>query len=317
MSKKSKNQISALERELAALDLSDQSEIKETLRHELLQRIAAERRETIENNRFFWRWHMFRRPLPAMLLGVCLGATILAFGHPYTRASIVNFVKSFRVGDNTYVFQSGTMGEAEIEAVLAEHDERLERGKSYYLENDYGGCGGDVPEGAEPIIRQLSSLSITARLAGHPLQMPTYYNENIPARYRFRKAQILPNGGTILYFGIGRWETMLQQSPVGDGKTVAHENVIMTADSNGTRVMRGVEPQIEEIELGGKKVFWQIHDKGTRRNLGKWAERYPDKVIGKFIWEDDGMSYVLDGKLLTREEGVKIIESLRPMTVKN
>jgi hypothetical protein len=317
MSEKNKNQISALKRRMASMDLSDQSEIKDSLRQELLQRIAAERRETTSNNRFFRRLDMFFKPVSAMALGIFLGVTILAIGHPDTRASIANFVKSFRVGDNTYVVQSGTLGETELDAVLAELDEKLERGRSYILRNEYGGWGGAVPEGGEPVIRQLSSLSITARLVDHPLQVPTYYNEKIPARYRFRNAQILPDGGTILCFGIGRWETMLKQSPVGNDRSVVHQNVIMTTESDGTQMMSGVEPQIEEIEIGGIKVFWQIHDKGTRHNLGKWSEQYPDKVIGQFIWENDGMRYVLDGKLLTRDEGLKIIESLRPTPVKN
>lgn len=311
MSKNNNSQISALERRLAALDLSDRSEIKDSLRHELLQRLTAERRR-VENNRLLGRWDMFRKPLPAMAVGIILGAAILAFGHPITRASIINFIKSFKIGHNTYVIQSGTQGEAEIDAALAELDEKLERGERYILASEYGDWVGAVPEGAEPIIRQLSSLSIAASLVDYPLQVPTYYNERIPARCRFRSAQILPDGGAILHFGIGCWETVLMQLPVGNGRKVAHQDVTMTMNADSTRVMSGVEPQIEEIEIGGKKIVWQIHDKGTRRNLGRWAEQYPDIVIGKFIWEHDGMSYMLDGKLLTREEGLKIIESLRP-----
>jgi hypothetical protein len=61
------------------------------------------------------------------------------------------------------------------------------------------------------------------------------------------------------------------------------------------------------------KVVWQIHDLGTRANLGFWATKYSGKVIGKFIWEDGGMSFTLNGLLLTKKEGIKIIESINPI----
>ena len=69
---------------------------------------------------------------------------------------------------------------------------------------------------------------------------------------------------------------------------------------------------MEEIEIDGYHVTWMIHDEGFRKRLGKWAAKETDTIIGRFIWEKDGVSYVLDGRLLTKEEGVKIIESLRP-----
>lgn len=56
-----------------------------------------------------------------------------------------------------------------------------------------------------------------------------------------------------------------------------------------------------------------FHDEGTRRRPGCRAEGHSDKVSGRFIWEQDGHGLVLDAKLLTREEGVRIVESLRPV----
>lgn len=316
MNDKYEEEILALERQLAELDLSDSSGIRDSLRHELSQKIAASRRGEIEEKRDHWRWNMFRKPLPAMALGIILGAVILALAHPDTRAALVNIIKSIRVGKNTYIYQSGKVTDAEIDATFAEFDEALEKGERYHLDNVYGGFGGRVPEGAEPVIKQVSSLSIAARMVDYPLQVPTYFNEKIPPRYRFRKAEILPDGSSLLYFGIGSTETMLKQSPVGDGRSVGHMSVTMTINEDGTSEITGDEPNVEELEIAGKRVVWEIHDEGTRRNLGRWAEKYTDKVIGRFVWEDEGMSYLLDGRLLTKEEGRKIIESLRPMRAK-
>ena len=121
----------------------------------------------------------------------------------------------------------------------------------------------------------------------------------------------MPNGSIILTLGIGPYETMLMQTPVGEGKSMGHGTSTTITGSDGTRITTGVAPNLEEIEIDGAKVTWMIHDEGTRRNLGKWAAKKTDTVIGKFIWENDGVSYVLNGKLLTKDEGIKIIESLQ------
>jgi hypothetical protein len=257
---------------------------------------------------------MFRRPVPAFALGLVAALVILTVALPEGRAALSRIVKIFQVGDSTFIHTPDDFNEAAIDSILTAADQQIEKGEIYLLLNDYGGIGGPIPEGADPFVKQLGSLSLTAREVDFPLQVPTHFHEDIPARFRFMKSQILPSGSVIMYFGLGPWETMLMQTPVGEGQSIGFGGSVMKIDDDGQRSSTGIAPQVEEIEIGDLKVAWVIHDEGARRNLGKWAEKKTDLTIGKFLWEADGVSYVLDGRLLTLEEGRKIIASLQPLT---
>lgn len=301
----------SLERRLAELDFSDQSLIRDSLGRELTEKSGLRPGVTGRTSHGNRRWKMFRKPIPAFSLGIFVALAVVALAHPDTQAALSKFLKIFQVGDSTYVYQHGTMGQAAIDSILATSDQNLEKGESYFLHNVYGGFGGNVPRGADPFIKQTASLSLAAGLVDFPLQVQTYFNDKIPARLRFQKAEVLPNGSAILYFGIGPFETMLMQTPVGEGKTMGFGSTKSTTTADGVKSVIGIAPNMEEIEIDGHIATWMIHDEGTRRRLGKWAAKETDTIIGRFIWEKDGVSYILDGRLLTKEEGIKIIESLR------
>ncbi len=227
--------------------------------------------------------------------------------------ALSSIVEIFQVGEHTKIVQSGPRGEAEITAILGDFDNDLESGKSYFTYSVYGGWGGAVPHGADPFIKQFSSLSLAAREVDYPLHVPTFGPEKNPLITEFCKAEILPDGMAILYFGLGRYETILVQKPVGNGMTLTSSTVTTKVLADGTKIQVGLKPNLEELEIAGKKVIWQIHDQHIRPNLGVWAKKYPDEVIGKFIWESGGMSFTLNGLLLTKEEGIKIIQSIQPI----
>ena len=166
----------------------------------------------------------------------------------------MTFLKIFQLGDNTFVIQSGTLHGAAIDSILASSDQKLENGESFFLHNDYGGFGGIVLEGEDPFVKQLASLSLTAGLVDFPLLVPTYFHEKIPARFRFQKAEVLPNGSAIIYCGIGPYETMLKQTPVGEGKSMISSETTSTRTADGTVTSTGVAPNMEELEIAGKKV---------------------------------------------------------------
>lgn len=256
---------------------------------------------------------MFRKPIPAFSLGIFVALAIVALAHPDTQAALSKFFKSFQVGENTYVHQFGTVEQAYVDSVIAAGNEKVENGEMYFHRNFYGGYGGLVPEDADPFIKQTASLSLAAGLIDFPLQVPTYFNDKIPAMLRFQKAEIMPNGSAFLYFGIGRFETVLMQTPVGDGRSMGYGASTSTVSEDGVKSVTGVAPNMEEVEIDGQKVTWMIHNEGMRNKRGEWADKNPDTIIGSFIWENGGVSYQLDGRMLTKEEGVKIIESLRPI----
>jgi len=94
--------------------------------------------------------------------------------------------------------------------------------------------------------------------------------------------------------------------------SVTYSTSVVETQPDGSRVTTVLEARLEELKIGNMSVFWQAHDQGMRRRLGPWAENNPDIEIGRFYWENDGFSFTLDGRFLTRDEGLKIIESLQP-----
>lgn len=256
----------------------------------------------------------FTPPTTRIRLGSCLCPGYDHFVHPDTLAKLINYLNVYRIGEHTYVTEFGAVGEANIDSMLVDAYSRVERGETYAVHNSYGGFGGTVPEGREPFVKQLSSLSITTQMVEFPLLVPTYFDKRIPKEFRFQKAQIMPDGSAILYFGLSICETMLRYVPVGENSFYGHSQTTMTIDSTGNRHMQGIIPDLEELEMEGKQVYWQVHnDQWRKQLLGNITDSYQDLVIGKFMWEADGISYTLDGKLLTKEEGIKIIESLKEM----
>ncbi|MEN8008227.1 MAG: hypothetical protein ABFS42_14495 [Candidatus Krumholzibacteriota bacterium] len=307
-----------LERRLAEADFSDQSVVRETLGRELQRRIDD--RETDMNKRYSFprRFDMFiRRPVPAFGLGIFVALAVLLVAHPDGRAALAKLTHLFQVGEHTYIHEAPGWSDAQLDSVLMYMDERREKGETVFQMTPYGGYGGGVPQGADPYIKEVGSLSLAAGMTDYPLLVPTYFNERIPPRLRFQKAVILPDGSTMLYFGVGPLETMISLARVGGDRSVGYTESRTEIAEDGTRTTVSVTPELEEIEVAGKQVVWQVHSEGMRQNLGGLAVKIPDKVIGRFLWEQDGLSCSLNGKFLTKEEGIKIIESLRLLTAGN
>lgn len=300
-----------LERRLENLDLSDQSQIRPALGRELSQRQSQNQRVKQSPTR---RWNMFRNPLPAFILGFFLALAGFSFAHPDTREALLNIPNFFKIGKSTFVMSGGESNPIADEYFRQRGQEGQEAGTIFAMASIYGGYGCGVPEGADPFMKQTPSLKIAAGLVDRPLLVPTYVHEAIPASMRFQKAEILPDGAVALHFGVGLYETRLMQRPAGPNNMVTYSTSTVEIQEDGTRITKILAPQIEEIAIGDKTVFWQIHDEGTRKNLGRWAIKKTDTVIGKFIWEDGGQSFTLDGRFLTKEEGLKIINSLEPFT---
>ncbi len=302
----------ALEKRLQQLDLSDQSQIREAIGQELHHRIFAIPTGSDVDKPDTRRCSMLRNPIPAFILGFVIALAGFSVAHPDTRQALMKLPGFFKVGKSTIFITGGKRVEIASDSFRERSRERIEKGEIFSYGTIYGGYGCGVPEGTDPFLKQTPSLSIAAGLVDRPLVVPTYFHESIEDEFRFRKAEILPNGEAALYFGIGPYETRIFQVPVGENNMVTYGDAKTEINSDGTRTTIYIDPNFEELKVGGKTVYWQIHDAGARRNLGRWAEKHTEKVIGKFVWEDGGVSFALDGRLLTKEEGMKIIESLVP-----
>lgn len=300
----------SLENRLSNLDFSEQSLVRDAVRLELDQRISAKPVAGNTDSLQPQKWNMFRNPMPAFALGFIIALAGFSVAHPDTRDVLM---KSFiKVGKSTFIISGGKTDSTADEYFRKRGEEDMEAGTMFRLVSIYGGYGCGIPEGADPFMKQTPSLRIAAGLMDRPLIVPTYFHENIPADFQFRKAEILPDNSVALTFGLGRYETRLMQISVGTSNTVSYSTSTTETKPDGTTVTIYLTPQIEELTIGGSTVIWQIHDEGMRTRLGTWAQKNTDTDIGKFYWEEGGQSFTLDGRFLTKEEGIKIIRSLEP-----
>lgn len=300
-----------LEERLAAMDFSDHSAVRASLRRDLLERLAREEPRAGRARTTMGRLEMWKRPAPAFGLGVLAAVLLLTLAHPDGRAALARLPGLLHVGEHTALVTEKVFSDAQMDSLVAVSDLDRARGAWVYQDTPYGGWGGPVPEGREPVIREVCSLGVAARLVDFPLLVPTYFHEKLPARLRFQKVVIMPTGSAMLYFGVGRLETMLHLTPVGEGSLVTSSESVTTMNADGTLTTRIVQPELEEMQVAGRTVVWQKHSEGSRRNRGGAAVAQPEVEIGRFHWEQDGLSCVLDGLFLTRDEGIRIIESLK------
>lgn len=253
---------------------------------------------------------MLGRPMPAFGLGIVVAATTLTLAHPDGRAALARLPGLLHIGDHTAIVTEGYFTSAQLDSVLAAADLARDRGEIVTLNTPYGGWCGVVPQGKEPCIKEVCSLRLARGLVDSPLLVPTYFHEALPAGFRFQKADVMPAGEVLLYFGVGPLETVLFLSPVGGARSMTYASSDATVSADGRQESTVVPPEVDELLIAGRHVIWQKHDEDTRRARGGLAVAIPDSVIGRFLWEQDGLSCLLDGMFLTRHEGIKIIESL-------
>jgi hypothetical protein len=289
---------------LARLDLAGESRVRESLRERLAQELEG--RSTCHVARARRRPWVLRRPVLATGLGVALALALLAVVTPRTLAALVDrvvmMIEKVRVGDHTEIVRSGPQTGAEQAAILERHRQRLRNGQSWFLHTPYGGFGGSVPAGGDPRVQRVSSLDRLRSLTPMTIQAPTCLHRDAPVV--FDHAFVAPDGCVLVFFGSGPNELLLSQFPVGEGRSVAFSRARSRTTPRGEVVTESPELKTEEMALGGHTVVWDPGpEPPSPRRTGSSALR----------WEEDGVSYSLMGRSLTRGEAIDLFLSLRPL----
>jgi hypothetical protein len=256
-----------------------------------------------------------RRPLLATELAVLAVVVLLAVVAPQSLAALVEpvarMIERVRIGDNTQILRQAPRTEAVVAAILQEHRQRLANGESWYLDTPYGGFGGGVLPGERSTVRRVSSLD-PLRAATTGLQIPTGVHRDEPVR--FDHAFLAPGGIALIFFGSGANEVFLSAFPVGAGRSVAYGRSVSRTTADGKFVMESPALKTEEMSFAGQTVVWdpdpapplpKVHWPGT------WFQHRQE--TSALRWEEDGVSYSLMGRSLTREEAVDLFLSLRPL----
>ncbi len=287
---------------LAALDLVGESRVREPLRERLTQALDERRvRPVVPAPRRLW---VTRRPVLATELAVLLVVGLLAVVAPRSLAAlvepVVRMIEMVRVGDHTQIVRSSPQTVAEVAAILARGRQQLANGQRWFLHTPYGGFGGRVPPGEKAVLRTVASLQLLHSLTALPLQTPTCLHRG--EAIQFNHALVAPGRGSVLmFFGSGSNELLLVLFPIGEGQSVAFERSVMRNTADGGLVTESPALKAEELSLDGRNAVWDPDTTGLR----------PDSSALR--WEEDGVSYSLMGRSLTREEAVDLFLSLHPL----
>jgi hypothetical protein len=311
--------------ELAALDLAGESRVRESLR-ECLTQAMKERRARLVAPAPRRPWLM-RRPVLAAEIAVLVAVALLAVVAPRSLAALVEpvmrMLERVRVGDHTEIVQQVPMTAAEEAALVEQLRQRLANGQSWSLRTPYGGFGGSVAPGESARVQRVSSLERLRSLAPMRLQVPTCLHRHEPVR--FDHACVAPGGWVLVFFGSGPNELLLQQFPVGEGRSVSFARSVSRTTPGGELVTESPELKTEEMSLGGQTVVWDPDPDPPARGPADTSAGAGWRAKARSLfqparsetsalrWEKGSVSYALMGRSLTREEAVDLFLSLRPL----
>jgi hypothetical protein len=216
---------------------------------------------------------------------------------------VVGVIEMFRVGEHTQIVRHASQTTAEVAAILEQGRRRLTNGRSWFLSTPYGGFGGSVRPGQQATVRRVSRLDELRSLSPTRLRVPTCLHRDAPVR--FDHAYLAPGGIVLVFFGSGAAELLLAQFPVDESRSVTFSRSVDRTTPEGEFVMESPELKAEELSLGGQSVVWDPDPE-----LAPHGHRSESSALR---WEEDGASYSLMGRSLTREEAVDLFLSLRSL----
>ncbi len=226
------------------------------------------------------RW---RRPLlVAISLALVVLVVTLAWPGALTAAaqSLQTFLQTLVLGEHTTVHQvSPEMAPAAQTPPATPIVEW--RGDIWVIRTAIGNFGGNVLPGHDVAVRRFSDLAEATAAVTFSLRQPDY----LPAGYVFREAIVPPLDWAILFYEGPGGDIVLAQMPVGEQSS--GEAGRFTSVKVGTLT----DKPIESVTLNGQSAGW--------------AEGFG------LIWEAESVSYILGSVNLSRDETIRIAESLK------
>ncbi len=276
-----------LARTLAATDLSGESRVRATLRHELLNQINAREgwqlRKEIPMHALFWQRHLALSLATVVL--VVLVVVILAWPGALTVAAqgIKDFVQTLVVGQNTSIHRVNSDQAAPTTTRMPPPATPVveQRDDLWIVRTAIGNFAGNVLPGRNATVRRIRTLDEARAVASFNLLQPRY----LPAGYTFREAMVTPLDWVLLFYDGPNGDIVLAQMPVGErpGGDAEHTTFAKT----GTLT----DKPIESVTLNGQPAGW---------------------VEGnQLMWEANGISFIVGGSMLSLDEATRVAESLK------
>jgi hypothetical protein len=267
-----------LARDLITTDFSAESQIRQTLRRRLLNRINA--REGRSQRKEYTMSNFFKRRHPAVIIAavVLVSLSVVAFVSPGTLTTLAqnayNVIQRIVLGPNTEVVQIDPQDIPDEPPPLPPD--------MWSIHTDIGGFGGNVPPGTDTSVRSVTDFEEAQALTPFHLRAPHY----LPPGYSLREIKLTPsNGGVFLFYGGAGHDIILIQTLVGP-QPGDSPNESSTVKSGYTTT----SGSLEEVDLNSHPAAW-INDRAL-------------------AWEADSISYTLGGLDLDLEEAIRMATSL-------
>lgn len=237
-----------------------------------------------------------RKQYPRLsLVSIVLASVIIAllFGTGALEAAakgVTDFVQRLWVGDYTWIQQTSPSQSDVIENSTLPTGTTIEtRDGMWTIRTAIGNFGGDVFPGRNTATQRFNTVNEAQVSAPFHIYQPNF----LPAGYEFQEVIVSPLDWMFLFYDGPSGELVIAELPVG--KVSDNEaNVQTPAIGAGHITTVGVgmltDKQIESVTLNGRSAGW-VDGSGL-------------------MWEADGISFVVGGPNLTREEIMKIAESL-------
>jgi len=260
---------------LATTDLSDESQVRHTLRRRLLNQIGT--REGWQLRKEYVMRTFFRQRRAAVILA---SATLAAFlvitlawpgGLTTAAQGIYDVIQRIVVGPNTQVVQIDPQTRSEPRPTPPD---------MWYIDTEVGGFGGNVLPDADPTVHSVANFEEAQDFTSFHILAPCY----LPEGYTLREIK-LAGGDAFLFYGGAGHDIILMQTLVGPQPS-DDPNVRV-----GVKVGWFTDSPVEEVSLEGRTAVWLV-----------------DAHI--LTWEADEINYNLGGLDLSLEEAVRIAESL-------
>jgi len=270
-------------RRLASTDFSPESRSRLALRRRLLSQMDA--RENLRKEkpmRTYPQLKLRRLLLVAISLALAVLVVTLAWPGALTAAaqSLQTFLQTLVLGEHTTVHQvSPEMAPAAQTPPATPIVEW--RGDIWIIRTAIGNFAGNVLPGHDVAVRRFSDLAEATAAVTFSLRQPDY----LPAGYGFREAIVPPLDWAILFYEGPGGDIVLAQMLVGEQSS--GEAGQFTSVKVGTLT----DKPIESVTLNGQTAGW--------------VEGYG------LIWEAEGVSYILGSVNLSRDETIRIAESLK------
>jgi hypothetical protein len=272
-------------RRLAATDFSPESRSRLALRRRLLSQMDARehlKERQVASMRTYPQFKLRRLLFVAISLALVVLVVTLAWPGALIAAaqSLQTFLQTLVLGEHTTVHQvSPEMAPAAQTPPATPIVEW--RGDIWVIRTAIGNFGGNVLPGHDVAVRRFSDLAEATVVVTFSLRQPDY----LPAGYVFREAIVPPLDWAILFYEGPGGDIVLAQMPVGEQSS--GEAGQFTSVKVGTLT----DKPIESVTLNGQTAGW--------------VEGYG------LIWEAEGVSYILGSVNLSRDETIRIAESLK------